>query len=125
MIESLENIMKYTAEHSDIELIEKTFPPRFYIQRKDHKFLLGSSNLVEKENVSHLEQKLKQLNTLDKHGLKELYKSTITNGQFTQKGGAGLGLIEIAKISSTRIKYSFKPVSDLLTYYQFSITIEG
>ena len=124
MIESLENIMKYTADNTTSEPVNKKFLPRFYIEKKDKKYILGSSNLIERNNIDKLKKRLEHLNRLDNHELKELYKSTITDGQFSHKGGAGLGFIELAKISSEKIKYSFEPVNDVLSYFKFIITIE-
>jgi len=124
MIESLENIMKYTADNAVSESVNKKFQPCFYIERKEKKYILGSSNLIESNNIEHLKKRLEHLNKLDNHGLKELYKSTITDGQFSHKGGAGLGFIELAKISAEGIKYSFEPVNDVLSYFRYIITIE-
>ncbi|MBN1417073.1 MAG: SiaB family protein kinase [Bacteroidales bacterium] len=124
MIESLENIMKHNADDVKWDNVDQQFPPRFYIQKKDKKYILGSSNLIEKNNIHRLESRLEHLNQLDNHGLKELYKSTITDGQFTHKGGAGLGFIEIAKISADKIRYTFEPVNHGLSYFTFTVTIE-
>jgi hypothetical protein len=124
MIESLENIMKYTADNVTHRPVSKKYLPCFYIEKKDKKYVLGSSNLIEKNNINKLKKRLEHLNKLDNHELKELYKTTITNGQFSLKGGAGLGFIELAKISSEKIKYSFEPVNEMLSYFKFVITIE-
>ncbi|MBN2763012.1 MAG: SiaB family protein kinase [Bacteroidales bacterium] len=124
MIESLENIMKYAADDKLSEQTYTKYLPRFSIHKKDKKYILISSNLIEKNKIPKLSDRLDHLNKLDNHGLKELYKSTITDGQFSHKGGAGLGFIELAKISSERIKYSFKTVDKNLSYFRFLITIE-
>ncbi len=41
--------------------------------------------------MESLENRLVYLNNLTVQGIKEYYKETITNGQFSQKGGAGSG----------------------------------
>jgi hypothetical protein len=104
--------------------VEKKYAPRFFIQKSNKKYILVSSNLIEKANIPWLENRLTNLNLLDNHGLKELYKLTITDGQFSHKGGAGLGFIEIAKISSNKIRYSFKSVNPDLSYFKFKVTVE-
>ena len=124
MIESLENIMKHSFNGTETAGMDKKYAPRFYIQKNDKRYILVSSNLIEKTNIPRLENRLTNLNLLDNHGLKELYKSTIMDGQFSHKGGAGLGFIEIAKISSKKIKYSFKSVNPVLSYFKFSVTVE-
>ena len=51
------------------------------------------------------------MNKHSKEELKELYKSTITNGEFTPKGGAGLGFIEIAKTTGSKLECAFEKLS--------------
>jgi hypothetical protein len=124
MIEALENIMKHSFDGEKTAGVDKKYAPRFSIQKNNKKYILVSSNLIEKANIPWLEKRLTNLNLLDNHGLKELYKLTITDGQFSHKGGAGLGFIEIAKISSNKIRYSFKSVNPDLSYFKFKITVE-
>jgi hypothetical protein len=123
MIEALENIMKHSFDGEKATGVDKKYAPRFSIQKSKKKYTLVSSNLIENANIPWLENRLTNLNLLDNHGLKELYKLTITDGQFSHKGGAGLGFIEIAKISSDKIWYSFKPVNPDLSYFKFKVTV--
>jgi hypothetical protein len=124
MIESLENIMKHAFDYTKIQGFDNRYLPRFHIRKKEAQYVLSSSNLIENNHIDMLESSLEKLNLLDNHGLKELYKTTITNGQFSHKGGAGLGLIEIAKIASHKIQYSFEPINQELSYFSFSVTVE-
>jgi hypothetical protein len=70
-----------------------------------------------------ISDKISRVNELDEKGLKKLYRDTITNGQFSKRGGAGLGFIEIAKISTDRLYYSFSPIDKQHSYYQLKIMI--
>ena len=124
MIESLENILKHSVDLAKADGVDKKYAPCFSIKKIDGKYILDSSNLIEKTNIPRLKNRLTNLNLLDNHGLKELYKSTIMDGQFSHKGGAGLGFIEIAKISSDKIRYSFKSVNPVLSNFRFTVTIE-
>jgi hypothetical protein len=51
--------------------------------------------------------------------LKELYRSTITNGEFTSSGGAGLGFIEMAKTTGNKLEYDFEALSQEFSLYTF------
>lgn len=68
---------------------------------------ITSGNLVKKDNIEILKTQLNQVNSLDQDGLKELYFNVITNRSFSNKGGAGLGLIEMARKSGEKIEYIF------------------
>jgi len=41
-----------------------------------------------------------------------LYKQQIKEGKLSEKGGAGLGFIDIAKKSGNKIEYQFKELTD-------------
>jgi hypothetical protein len=124
MIESLENILKYN-ENFDIDShIRTRFSPEFKIEKDDEKYFLTSVNVVFNKDIPMLKNKINHVNTLDTEGLKKLYKSTITNGRFTHKGGAGLGFIEMAKISTEKIQYNFKKIDNDYSIYRLCIIID-
>ena len=64
-----------------------------------------------------LENRINTINALSKEELKDLYRIIITNGEFNKLGGAGLGLIELAKTSGQKIRFSFQPLGSSLTYF--------
>ena len=123
MIESLENMMKYGEYPSNSEG-NHAFIPVFSIVKEGDRYFISSSNTIEVGNTLSLEEKLVYLNTLTQQGIKEYYKETITNGQFSQQGGAGLGLIEMAKISGNKIEYAFQQVNEKYTLFNLKITVD-
>jgi hypothetical protein len=120
MIESLENIMKYGGDHGRGD--ETGLLPAFSITKEKNHYTIATSNALEKRHMAQLETKLSYLNTLNQQGLKDFYKATITNGEFSKHGGAGLGLIEMAKISGNKIDYTFQPVNE--NYVSFNLRIK-
>jgi hypothetical protein len=110
MIESLENIMKHSEQPAGEN--NNSLLPTIKISNSEGCYTVECSNTVSSNNISKLTGKIDFINSLDQQGLKEIYKNTITDGVFTKSGGAGLGLIEIAKISGNPIIYEFSPVSE-------------
>jgi hypothetical protein len=123
MIESLENILKYHEyfDHNDFLLTNHS--PVFCIEKEGDSFIISSGNPVMNSDVPELEKRILHLNGLNKEGVKKLYKSTITDGRFSDKGGAGLGIIEMAKISDKKIDYAFKPIDNKYSYYSVRLVI--
>ena len=121
MIESLENIMKH-SEYPD-GLREENLPV-LSISRNNNQYLVKSSSLLHTEQISPLKKRIDYLNNLDQQGLKKIYKETITDGIFTKSGGAGLGLIEIAKISGNPIRYEFLPLNKEYVHYVQQVTVD-
>lgn len=124
MIESLENIMKHSECCPSGQNPASTYMPVFSIRKNVSQFIIASSNPVKKQSIPAFKDRLEYLNTLDQQGLKDFYKKTITNGLFTNRGGAGLGLIEIAKISGKKITYEFSPLDDHCDRFNMIITID-
>jgi len=123
MIESLENIMKY-SEYPQTSLIPGSkFEHVFRMFRQDNHFMIEGRNSLATTNAESLQQRLDYLNDLDMQGLKDFYKATITNGEFTPNGGAGLGLIEIRKTSGSLIDYQFDRIDDRYTLFTMWVNL--
>ena len=112
MVELLENIYK----HKDEEEMEE-FHSYFALEKSAEEFLIKYGNIPDLAKVKELKEKIDLVNKLDEIGLKELYKSTILNDKISEKGGAGLGIINIAKISGKKIDYKFQEISTNSTFF--------
>jgi hypothetical protein len=123
MIESLENMMKY-GEWTSNNSGKSVTTPLFAVIKNGDRYFICSENTIAIENIDSLEKRLHYLNSLTPEGIKEFYKETITNGQFSQQGGAGLGLIEMAKVSGNKIEFGFNPVNDKYSVFNLKITVD-
>jgi len=124
MIESLENIMKYRECPIQMAGDQMAFTPLFSVINEGDRYFINSCNTLENNKMDSLEKRLVYLNNLSPQGIKEYYKETITNGQFSQQGGAGLGLIEMAKISGNKIEYMFQRVDENYVNFSLRITVD-
>jgi hypothetical protein len=92
-------------------------------------YYITSGNLIENKKIEDLERQLKKVNSLDKDELKILYREVLENEMISDKGGAGLGLIEMARKSGRKLEYVFNDFDDkfALFYNQILLkpTIEG
>ena len=123
MIEALENITKYC----DPLLCNGEGIPGFYpschISCNDLVIEMEASNPVKKYEVRPLRNHIDKVNSHDSLELKELYKSTITNGKFSAQGGAGLGFIEMAKTTGSKLEYAFENLSKDYSMYTFRVSM--
>lgn len=119
MVESLENIYK----HQDVIGSNSDFQPRFSLFLDDKEFSLFASNSLLTQKISPLKEKLEKVNSLNKEGLKDLYKLTILSGSVSPKGGAGLGIINIAKVSENKINFKFENVNNEFSYFTINVAI--
>lgn len=121
MVEALQNIVK----HSD-ELVDGTVRSHaaiFLIGREANRYSIMSGNPIRKTNVAGLQKKLDQINTLDKEGLKELYKGIIKNTTISDKGGAGLGFVDMARKSGSKLEFSFPDMNDEYCFFCLKVNV--
>jgi hypothetical protein len=121
MVEALQNIVK----HSD-ELIDGTVHSHaaiFLIGRESNRYCIMSGNPIRKGNVEGLKKNLEHLNGLDKDGLKELYKNIIKNTTISEKGGAGLGFVDMARKSGGKLEYSFPELASDYCFFCLKVNV--
>ncbi len=121
MVECLQNICKH-AETLEISRAGKN-NAIFMIGKREDEYIITSGNAIMTENVTDLIKKLELINSLDKEGLKELYKDIIKNGSLSDKGGAGLGFVDMARKSGQRLKFDFEQIDDTFTFFSLKTTI--
>lgn len=122
-IEILENIYKYHEYFEDRIEENNSLIPIFKIESSTTDFYLIAGNPILHDDKEKLKERIDNINKLDRQELRMLYKSTITNGQFSSKGGAGLGFIELAKMSPEKIIYSFNEIDKEFSYFLLEIKI--
>ena len=124
MVEGLQNITRH-QDHSGEQYIDRQ--SIFVIQRFKEKYYITTGNIIEAENIEHVKQLIEKINALTKEELKIYYKKVLKDGSLSEKGGAGLGLIDMAKKSGNKLSYFFKPLTDGLYYFYLHTipTIDG
>lgn len=120
MVECLQNITKHQNEIHDHEKDQQGI---FMVRRIEDGYNIISGNLIENVNIDHLKSKLIQINNADKDGLKNLYMEILNDGVLSNKGGAGLGIIEMARKSGNKLAFDFEKLNEKLSYFYLQINI--
>lgn len=120
MVELLQNISK-----NKIENLEGTpeVSAVFMIGTSDDDYILVTSNMIRNDKIPPLKDRLDQVNSLDKEGLKNLYKDERLNATFSETSGAGIGIIDIARKSENKLMYSFEKINDRFSVYSLLIRV--
>lgn len=125
MIETLENVIRYHENLDNKDEFIESHPPEFQISFQDPYYILMASNAVLRKDALELTKKFDELNSMDKKEIKELYKETITNGEFSEKGGAGLGMIEMAKLADKKLEYELHDIDTELMYFTLRLILKS
>ncbi|MCS7004297.1 MAG: SiaB family protein kinase [Cytophagales bacterium] len=121
MVECLQNICKH-AENYDKNSNAKNNAV-FMIGKQDMEYFITSGNAIPNSAVPEMRKRLDRVNSLDKEGLKALYKDIIKNGSLSDKGGAGLGFVDMARKSGNKLYYDFEPINQELSFFSLKTVI--
>ena len=122
LVEALQNLYHHMDKTSE-ELGAEFNTVIFMIAKMDTHYSIYTGNYIKTANAEKLESRLAKINSLDKEELKAHYKEVLNNGMMSEKGGGGLGMIDIARKSSQKLDYSFQVVGDDLSFYSLNIKI--
>jgi hypothetical protein len=118
LVESIENISKYSSLNTGKQNIAMLL-----LCKSEHHFTVITGNHVLNTDVPKLKERLDAIAKLNPAQLKQLYREQMLSKR-TNDNSAGLGIIDIAIKSGNQLKYDFKPVSDLTSFYLFQTEIK-
>jgi hypothetical protein len=121
MVECLQNIVKHSEDLNRV--MEQKSTAIFMIGKQDSAYIITSGNPIKNEDVDHLRNKLDQINSLDKEGLKQLYKDIIKSTSLSDKGGAGLGFVDMARKSGSPLEYDFEKLDNQYSFFSLRTKI--
>jgi len=121
LVEGLQNVTR----HQEID-VEKDIPSQssiFIIQNQGDKYYITTGNPILKESIPILTRQLDKINSLDADALKVFYKEVLNDNIISNKGGAGLGLIEMARKSGNKLDFDFSDISERYSYFYMGTTV--
>ncbi len=122
MVECLQNISKHADSLSEDDENERR--GIVMVSKGEDSYKIITGNVIRNEKVPGLRENLEQVNSLDKEGLSKLFKTQMREGKISDKGGAGLGLIDIAKKTGSVLTYQFKELNEEVSFFILTSTIK-
>lgn len=120
MVEMLQNISKNALDNAHVVTRNS---PVFMIGENENYYFLISSNKIGNENIPALKNRIDEVNLLDSEGLKQLYKEVRISGTFSKVGGAGIGVIDMARKSENKLVYNFTALNDQFSMFSLLIKV--
>lgn len=120
MVEGLQNISRHQNKTNTESYEELSF---FAIQKKSNHYIITTGNIIQSDNVTELKYRLEKINNMEKEELSQYYKNVLFTGALSEKGGAGLGLIEMARKSGNKLYYKFEKKNNQFHYFYFQTII--
>lgn len=120
--ECIQNVIRY-EEKPQIVHQTNNRPGTFMVRNIENAYYIISSNLIKNEKVDEFKAKLKKINELGQEELKKMQRNVLANQTFTDKGGSGLGLIEITRKSGHKLEYDFEYINFYLSYFYLQVKL--
>ena len=110
-IEYCQNMMKY-SKNEDINSRQIVPMGNIEVQSINQEYYeIIATNIVSVDDKEKIEPKLKEIESLDRKGIRTRYKELRRSGKNTHEKGGGIGLYEIAKVSDA-IEYNFMSLNE-------------
>jgi hypothetical protein len=119
VLESLQNVSRHSDIHdlADMSLV--------VYSKLNGGYTVTTGNVISTVHVEDLRKRLDEINHLQTGEIRTVYRQMLSNTEFSSKGGAGLGLIEMAKKTGNKLDYDFLQMDNDNTYFILSKTVDS
>ncbi len=113
MVECLQNVTKHQDANGEMDDDSGIL----VLQKQNQKYYITTGNIIENKNIDNLKSMLDKVNSLSTVELKKYYQEVLITGEISDKGGAGLGLIAMARKTGSKLLFDFQKVNDTFSYF--------
>jgi hypothetical protein len=119
VLESLQNVSRHSSlnQHADMSLV--------VYSKTDNGYTVTTGNVMPSSNIKALKDKLDAINHLQPDEIRNAYRQMLSSSEFSNKGGAGLGLLEMAKKTGNKLDYDFIQIDNEFSYFILSKTVDS
>lgn len=91
---------------------------------EENSYRIVTGNFILNDKAIDLHQKLDKISAMTPDELRAYYLETLNTTELSDKGGAGLGMIDIARKSGHRLDYHFHKVSDHYSFFSLGVVVK-
>lgn len=119
VLESLQNVSRHSDhnKHQSMSIV--------LYSKTESGYTVTTGNVLPVSQIADLKKKLDEINNLQPDEIRKVYREMLANSEFNDKGGAGLGLIEMAKKTGNKLDYDFVNIDAAYSYFVLSKTVNS
>ena len=119
VLESLQNVSRHkdSFEVANMSIV--------VYSKMEGGYSVSTGNVISTSNIPDLKNRLDEINSLNVDEIRSVYRQMLSNSKFSTKGGAGLGLIEMAKKTGNKLDYDFLKIDDEKSYFILNKTVDA
>lgn len=118
IVESLQNVVHHSDKDSNGDT--KSY---FELIKNEDSYTIKTGNLISKEKTEDLEKRMDCVLSSTDEEIKEKILNRLQNSEFSEKGGAGIGLLSIKKRTSDGMSYNIEVFEGDYNFIHFEIKI--
>lgn len=122
--ESFQNIVRH-GDKINLENLLENKVGVFFTRNIGNTYYITSTNVIENENIEMLRTTIEKVNSMGAEDLKALYMNVLANEGLSSKGGAGLGLIEMARKSAHKLEYEFENINEKYSHFYLQVKLHS
>ncbi len=88
----------------------------------DYYYIL-TGNFIQTKEIAPLQERIDRVNSLSKEDLRKYYREILDNNLISNKGGADLGMIDMARKSGEKLQYNFTEVNESLSFFDLTVKV--
>ena len=119
VLESLQNVSRHSdpKEYANMSLL--------VYSRTNDGYAVTTGNVLPASKIEDLRSKLDEINNLDPDQIRQIYRQTLGKSEFSNKGGVGLGLLEMARKTGNRLDYDFIDLNEQFSYFILNKAVDS
>ncbi len=122
LVESLQNLFHHVESPPALNSGQENIGV-FILSRLSNGFRIATGNFIKHNKIPILKEKIDKINSLTPEELKDFYKFVLNNQKFSEKGGGGLGLIDMARKTGNKLDYKFFTFDDEYQFFNLNVFI--
>lgn len=123
LVECLQNLYHHIDQDNTVHVETEDKSALLMIAKTGDTYYITTGNYMRTSDVPNLREKLELVNGMDKDELKAYYKQVLAEGTLSQKGTAGLGMIDIARKSGEKLDFDFQQINEKTSFFSLTVKI--
>lgn len=125
LVECLQNLYHHIDEIPSSQANKGTDRSAiFMISLNPDGYSITTGNYILSDRQDSFKESLERINSLSKEELKDLYKEVLNSDGRSNKGGGGLGMIDIARKTGKKLNYEFAPLNEEYSFFSLNINVD-
>ena len=125
LVECLQNIYHHGEDFTGQEGGENNNSVVFLLcKNSSNKYRIITGNHMPTAGVASLKEKIDKVNGMNAEELKTYYREVLSSNELSEKGGAGLGIIDLVRKSGNKIEYRFDTVNEQFSFFSMIVNME-